>query len=98
LVGAVLASMMLMFGFAAQSNLICPAKAPAHHQAPCDKAPTKSQTPVCCWDLATCTTPAVPMTHTAEVDLAPLGRAVSVASIGLPPSIVFAPETPPPRA
>jgi hypothetical protein len=96
--GAVLASVMLIFAFAVQSNLICPAQAPAHHQAPCDKGPAKSQTPMCCWDLATCTAPAVPATHTADIAMAPLDRAVSATSIGLPPSIVFAPETPPPKA
>ena|SRR5579862_3322819 len=97
-VGAVLASLMLLFAFAVQSNLICPVEAPTHHHAPCDKTPAKAQTPLCCWDLATCTAPAVPATRTAEVAWAPLDRTVSVARIGRPRSIVFAPETPPPRA
>src|SRR5581483_83331 len=98
LVGGVLASVMLMFAFAVQSNLICPVEAPAHHHAPCDKAPAKTQAPVCCWTVATCTAPGIPATHTAEIARAPLDRTASVASVQPPRSIVFAPETPPPRA
>jgi hypothetical protein len=98
LVGALLASMLLVFAFGVQSNLICPSVAPQHHHGPCDKAPAKSQAPVCCWTLATCTSPAAPMTQTAENDLTPRDRDVTVSSIERPASIVFAPETPPPRA
>jgi hypothetical protein len=96
LIGALLASLLLVLAFGVQSNLICPAEAAAHHQSPCDKSP-KAQTSVCCWDLATCTAPAVPATHTADADLAPADRTVTVGSVGRPLSIVFAPETPPPR-
>lgn len=99
-VGVVLASILLQLVFAVQSNLICPAQAAptAHHHAPCNKTPSKSPTPVCCWDVATCTAPAVPVTRTAEVALETPERMTSVARIERPRSIVFAPETPPPKA
>ncbi len=97
LVGAVLTSILLVFAVGVQSNLICPVEAPHHHHAPCEKTPAQSQSPVCCWTLATCTSPAAPTTRMADADLTELGR-VTPASMDRPRSIAFAPETPPPRA
>jgi|SRR5579864_4282233 len=95
-VGAVLSTIMLLFAFGVQSGLVCPDRAHVSHQH--HHHTDQHQTPVCCWALATCTSPAVPATQTAEMTLAPVSHHVRIASVDRPQSIAFAPETPPPRA
>jgi hypothetical protein len=108
-VGAVLTSAMLALSLLLQSGLVCPDKnhAPHHHhavqhshhevaQAPCD-TPAKSETPLCCWTVATCTSPAALTIRTTAPAGRVSARGVAPATMAVPQSVAFAPEIPPPR-
>jgi hypothetical protein len=100
-IGAVVASVMLMVAFAIQSGLICPDSGHAGHQHETPHHHHTGQTadqPICCWTLATCASPAAPATRTIALSATRLDRHVTVERTDRPRSIVFAPETPPPRA
>jgi hypothetical protein len=99
---------VLALAFVTQSGAVCHTThahgAMAMHQhdmavqAPCDHPRDAARAPLCCWALATCASPAAPAARADAGAEVVTQQDVPAAAIAKPRSLVFAPETPPPRA